>query len=298
MDILSEFFERTHLQGRLFFSGPVDGTLVLDKPPGMAFIHVISHGDIDMVQPGLPKISITEPSVLFCPSSCRYQLRSSSAQAAELICASFQFGRNSLQPFPLGLKETLVFPFRELDNISPLLGSLVNEFQDQAPGRTKALNLLLEYIFVLLVRRSVMDSKISSGLLYALQDGRLAAVFNAIHQQSEALWTVEKLASLANMSRSKFSAYFTQVMDISPMGYVTAWRMKLAQDLLRDGVQIKVIASTVGYSSQASFSRTFLNVVGWPPAEWLKRDGGGEDVPQITARVLRDLPDDLTPEII
>jgi AraC-like DNA-binding protein len=250
------------------------------------------------VQPGLPKISITEPSVLFCPSSCRYQLRSSSAQAAELICASFQFGRNSLQPFPLGLKETLVFPFRELDNISPLLGSLVNEFQDQAPGRTKALNLLLEYIFVLLVRRSVMDSKISSGLLYALQDGRLAAVFNAIHQQSEALWTVEKLASLANMSRSKFSAYFTQVMDISPMGYVTAWRMKLAQDLLRDGVQIKVIASTVGYSSQASFSRTFLNVVGWPPAEWLKRDGGGEDVPQITARVLRDLPDDLTPEII
>ncbi|WP_448108479.1 AraC family transcriptional regulator [Pseudomonas azerbaijanoccidentalis] len=287
MDILSEFFERTHLQGRLFFSGPVDGTLALDKPPGMAFIHVISRGGMDMVQPGLPKISISEPSVLFCPSSCRYQLRSSTSDGAELICASFQFGRNSLQPFPLGLKETLVFPFRELENLAPLIGSLIGEFQDQAPGRTKALNLLLEYIFVLLVRRSVVEGKISSGLLYALQDGRLGAVFNHIHQEPEALWTVEKLAQLANMSRSKFSACFTRIMDISPMGYVTAWRMKLAQDLLREGVQIKVIAATVGYSSQASFSRTFLNVVGLPPAEWLKRDASDQDQPPITARVIR-----------
>ena len=287
MDILSEFFERTHLQGRLFFTGTVDGTLVLDKPPGMAFIHVISRGGVDMVQPGLPKISINEPSVLFCPSSCRYQLRSSTADGAELICASFQFGRNALQPFPLGLKETLVFAFRELENLAPLIGSLIGEFQDQAPGRTKALNLLLEYIFVLLVRRSVVEGKISSGLLYALQDGRLGAVFNRIHQEPEALWTVEKLAQLANMSRSKFSACFTRIMDISPMGYVTAWRMKLAQDLLREGVQIKVIAATVGYSSQASFSRTFLNVVGLPPAEWLKRDAGDQDQPPITARVIR-----------
>ncbi|MDD0996921.1 AraC family transcriptional regulator [Pseudomonas sp. TNT2022 ID1044] len=291
MDILSEFFERTHLQGRLFFTGTVDGTLVLDKPPGMAFIHVISRGGMDMVQPGLPKISISEPSVLFCPSSCRYQLRSSSPDGAELICASFQFGRNSLQPVPLGLKETLVFPFRTLENLAPIISGLIGEFEDQAPGRSKALNLLLEYIFVLLVRRSVAEGKISSGLLYALQEGRLGPVFNHIHQQPEALWTVEKLASLANMSRSKFSACFTRIMDISPMGYVTTWRMKLAQDLLREGVQIKVIASTVGYSSQASFSRTFLNVVGVPPAQWLKRDTRSAHQSPITARVIRAAED-------
>ncbi|WP_454842680.1 AraC family transcriptional regulator [Pseudomonas hormoni] len=291
MDILSEFFERTHLQGRLFFSGRVDGTLVLDKPPGMAFIHVISQGGIDMIQPGLPKISITEPSVLFCPSSCRYRLRSSSAQGAELVCASFQFGRNPLQPFPLGLKETLVFPIGGLENIAPVIGSLIGEFQDQAPGRTKVLNLLLEYIFVLLVRRSVVEQKISSGLLYALQDGRLGAVFNRIQQEPEAAWTVEKLAALAHMSRSKFSAYFTRIMEVSPMGYVTAWRMKVAQDLLRDGVQIKVIAASVGYSSQASFSRTFLNVVGSPPAEWLKRDSR-EEIPLVVAHVQQIASDD------
>ncbi|TWC47272.1 AraC family transcriptional regulator [Pseudomonas sp. SJZ080] len=284
MDILSEFFERTNLQGRLFFSGRVDGTLVLDKPPGMAFIHVISQGGIDMVQPGLPKISIAEPSVLFCPSSCRYQLRSNTVEGSELICASFQFGRNTLQPFPLGLKETLIFPIRELVNLSPVIGALLAEFQDCSAGRTKALNLLLEYIFVLIVRRAVADGLISSGLLFALQDGRLGAVFNQIHLRPDALWSVEKLAGLANMSRSKFSACFTQIMGISPMGYVTAWRMKVAQDMLREGVQIKVIAESVGYSSQASFSKSFLNVIGYPPAEWLKRDANAVQ-PSVTAHV-------------
>jgi AraC-like DNA-binding protein len=68
--------------------------------------------------------------------------------------------------------------------------------------------------------------------------------------------------------------------------------MKLAQDLMRDGVQIKVIAASVGYASQASFSRTFLNVVGLPPAEWLKCDASGAEVPPVTARVIQDLPQD------
>lgn len=287
MDILSEFFERTNLEGRLFFSGRIEGTLVLDKPPGMAFIHVISEGGIDMVQRGLPKISITEPSVLFCPSSCRYHLRSNTVEGAELICASYQFGRNTLQPFPLGLKETLIFPFTKLENISPVIGALLAEYKEQGAGRTKALNLLLEYIFVLIVRRAVAGGMISGGLLYALQDGRLCEVFNRIHTVPNALWSVEKLASLANMSRSKFSGYFTQIMGISPMGYVTAWRMKVAQGMLRDGVQIKVIAESVGYSSQASFSKSFLNVVGCPPAEWLKRDATAE-VPLVTAHVYRE----------
>ena len=140
-----------------------------------------------MVQPGLPKISITEPSVLFCPSSCRYHLRASTVEGAELICASYQFGRNTLQPFPLGLKETLIFPFSELENVSPVIGALLAEFQEQSAGRTKALNLLLEYIFVLIVRRAVADGLISSGLLYALQDGRLGEVFNRIHAVPYAL---------------------------------------------------------------------------------------------------------------
>ena len=270
MDVLSEFFERTSLQGRLLFAGPVDGTLVLDKPPGMAFIHVIERGGVDMVQPGLPRIAINEPSVLFCPSSCRYQLRGHESGGADLICASFQFGQSGRQPFPLGLTETLVFPLDALEQLGPVIGSLVSEFRTSAPGRSKALNLLFEYVFVLLVRRAVSEGRISSGLLYALQDSQLGPALICIHQEPQMQWSVERLAELAKMSRSKFAALFVDVMGMAPMAYVTAWRMKVAQDMLREGVPIKIIADAVGYSSQASFSRTFAQSVGQPPGEWLR----------------------------
>lgn len=286
MDILSEFFERTNLQGRLFFSGRVDGALVLDKPPGMAFIHIIEKGGIDLVQPGLATIPIHEPSVLFCPSSCRYQLRASRAEGAEIICAAFQFGRQSRQTYSLGLTETLVFPFSRLEQMGPALLSLIGEFHQEAPGRGKALNLLFEYIFILLVRNAVAQRQISSGLLFALQDGRLGEALRHIHQSPERDWSVAQLAALANMSRSKFSAFFSHVMGVSPIAYLTAWRMKVAQDLLLEGVQIKVIASSVGYSSQAAFSRTFMNHVGQPPAEWIKQSGR-TDVPVATATLYR-----------
>ncbi|WP_137822137.1 AraC family transcriptional regulator [Pseudomonas sp. D(2018)] len=283
MDVLSEFFERTNLQGRLFFAGRVDGALMLDKPPGMAFIHLVERGGLDLIQPGMPKVSISQPSVLFCPSSCRYQLRSSSTEGAELICASFQFGKGTAQPLPLGLEETLVFPLDALGHALPVIRALVEEFQDQAPGRAKALNLLFEYLFVLLVRRAVQDGRIAGGLFYALQDPRLGAVLSRLHGEPEADWSVERMAGLAAMSRSKFSAWFSRVLGVSPMGYLSGWRMKVAQDLLRDGVPIKVVADAVGYSSQASFSRTFASLVGCPPAEWLRQDA--REAPTVKARL-------------
>lgn len=287
MDVLSEFFERTSLQGRLLFAGPVDGTLVLDRPPGMAFIHVIERGALDMVHADKPRIAISEPSVLFCPSTCCYKLRAHQPGGVDLICASFQFGRSGQQPFPLGLLETLVFPLSALEQLGPVIGSLVNEFRTPAPGRSKALNLLFEYVFVLLVRRAVSEERITSGLLYALQDSQLGPALICIHQEPQQAWSVERLAELAKMSRTKFAALFSEVMSMTPMAYVTAWRIKVAQDLLREGRPIKVVADAVGYASQASFSRTFAQHVGQPPGEWLRAEG--EDPPaKLQVQIYRD----------
>ncbi|PUA20731.1 AraC family transcriptional regulator [Glaciimonas sp. PCH181] len=39
-------------------------------------------------------------------------------------------------------------------------------------------------------------------------------------------------------------------------------------------LKLGVIASTVGYSSQASFTRAFVQYVGMPPSEWRKQSAG------------------------
>lgn len=271
MDTLSEFLARIRLQGRLFFAGTVHRTLQLDKPPGMAFIHIAPNGGLELAQPGVPRIEVDAPSVLFCPSSCRYDIRPVTPGACELVCASFRFLRESAPHMALGLTETLIFPIADLGPAAGVVQALIGEFRQEGPGRSRALELLFDYLLVLLVRRAVADGAISTGLLYALSDARLSCALEAMHRAPETAWTVEALARHAGMSRSRFADRFGSVLGVSPIQYLTGWRMKVAQDLLCEGVPIKVVASSVGYGSQAAFTRVFQNMVGQPPGEWLKQ---------------------------
>lgn len=274
MGVFSEFFEHTNLHGRLFFAGTVEGSMSLEKPPGGIFIHVIERGRLILTHPERRNIDISQPSVIFSPSSCRYQLVAHGSEGVDLVCASFQFGPSGSCFFPLGLRETLIFPYRDLEKIGPVIALLVREFRMSAPGRFKVLNLLFEYVFVLLVRRAVSNGYITDGLLYAMQDSRIGSSLISIHREPQLAWSVERLAGLAKMPPSKFSALFSNIMSMTPMEYVNLWRMKVAQDLLCEGKEIKIIADSLGYTSQELFSRTFAQCVGLPPEEWLHAVAG------------------------
>ena len=68
------------------------------------------------------------------------------------------------------------------------------------------------------------------------------------------------------MSRSGFSARFTDLVGESAMRYLTHWRMQLARtQLLETSEPLSVIAGGVGYESEAAFSRAFKRVFGVPP---------------------------------
>ena len=85
-------------------------------------------------------------------------------------------------------------------------------------------------------------------------------------------WTVESLAEAAGMSRSAFAARFKELLGQTPMEYVTEWRMQKAMQLLeeRDKKLIDV-ARSVGYESDAAFSKAFKRVVGANPGQYLRR---------------------------
>lgn len=58
----------------------------------------------------------------------------------------------------------------------------------------------------------------------------MRAVINAI---PDAKWTLQKLAGQAAMSRTTFALRFKEFVGLSPMDYLTRWRMALAADRLR-----------------------------------------------------------------
>ena len=90
-----------------------------------------------------------------------------------------------------------------------------------------------------------------------------------MHESVENPWTVETLAAAAGMSRSAFAFRFKELLSETPLEYLTNWRMYKAIGLLQeDGRKLFEVAKSVGYDSDAAFSKAFKRVLGVAPKEY------------------------------
>jgi AraC family transcriptional regulator len=85
---------------------------------------------------------------------------------------------------------------------------------------------------------------------------------------------LERLATLANVSRFHFARMFRQSAGLTAMAWLERARMRRACELIRaGGLPLAHIASLVGYEDQSYFTRRFRLVVGLTPAAYA-RDAG------------------------
>ncbi|WP_414448506.1 AraC family transcriptional regulator [Burkholderia sp. 22PA0099] len=158
-----------------------------------------------------------------------------------------------------------------------LLDQLVRERQGGFPGANVASNQLAHLMFIQILRAHVETAGLQpAGWLRALSDTRLAPALQRMHDDPGRAWALRELADAAAMSRATFAAYFKTVSGMSPLAYLTAWRMHLAQRaLLETRTHVNVLARSLGYASESAFSHAFRRVVGRSPKhfrEW----GSGE----------------------
>src|SRR5262249_51884495 len=82
-------------------------------------------------------------------------------------------------------------------------------------------------------------------------------------------WSLDELARTAGLSRAGFALNFKKWIGVTPMEYLTQWRIQLACELLRDeDRRIAEVASTVGYESERAFSVAFTRIVGQRPGQY------------------------------
>ena len=109
----------------------------------------------------------------------------------------------------------------------------------------------------------------TTGWLAGLADPLVADALRAIHERPGHPWTVAELAATARVSRSTLAARFKRVVGQGPLEYLTAWRIELASQRLRQGTQtLDRIAREVGYGSESALSTAFKRVVGSSPREY------------------------------
>jgi AraC-like DNA-binding protein len=192
-----------------------------------------------------------------------------------IVCGSLSFDRASLKPITKLLPSFILLKADEARTLAlhNTVQALASEMAEQSPGSEVVATRLAEVLFIQVLRAHIASGpERNKGWLRAFFDSQLGNALNAIHDRVNTPWTVESLAEAAGMSRSAFAARFKELLGQTPLEYVTEWRMQKAMQLLdqRDKKLVDV-ARSVGYESDAAFSKAFKRVVGTNPGEYLKR---------------------------
>ncbi|VVP92146.1 RCS-specific HTH-type transcriptional activator RclR [Pseudomonas fluorescens] len=144
------------------------------------------------------------------------------------------------------------------------------EARSPRPGGEGVLAKLAEVLFIEVLRLYMHEhGEGRTGWLAGVGDRIVGAALNALHNKPCHCWTLEELARTAGTSRSVLAERFQQLVGVSPMQYLTQWRMLLAANLLRSSNSSLIrIAEEVGYQTDTAFSRAFRREYGTPPAAW------------------------------
>jgi len=115
-----------------------------------------------------------------------------------------------------------------------------------------------EIIFAQALRTHLKTVETDTSILAGFADTKISKALTAIHEKPDFPWVLEELAEIAGMSRTAFAKRFSECMTITPLVYITQWRMEIARQELADTkASIIEIAEKVGYNSEAAFSRVF-----------------------------------------
>ncbi|GLR61662.1 AraC family transcriptional regulator [Rhizobium indigoferae] len=151
-----------------------------------------------------------------------------------------------------------------------LLDRLIEERDIGQPGAQLASAQLTQLLFIEILRSHLNTSNlIPAGWLRALADPRIAPALRLMHGDPARAWHLEDLAKACAMSRTSFAFNFRTAAGVAPIGYLTEWRMRLAERALReDKTPVAIVARSLGYTSESAFSNAFKRVSGSSPTAY------------------------------
>lgn len=276
MDRLATLLSHFSLHAGVFYTGNICGIHDFAGDSVRGHIHLIRRGPVQVLGVTQRVFDITEPTVLFLPRPDTHRLVADDRTGADVVCATVQFGGGGRNPITDSLPGVVMVKLTELPGVDALLGLMFGEAFAERHGRQAVLDRLCEVLLIRLLRHSIDQGLTQGGTLAGLADARLAKAIAAIHADPAQERDLSSMAALAGMSRARFAVRFRQVTGATPADYLAAWRVMMAQGLLKKGRQLKHVADDVGYGSASALTRAFVRKLGCSPTEWLK---GAQEAP-------------------
>ncbi|WP_434458589.1 AraC family transcriptional regulator [Stutzerimonas urumqiensis] len=266
-DRLEALMAHFPVSARVFNAGALCGINTLQSDGAHGQLHLVRSGAVE-VQYGRTVLQVERPSLLLFPRPLTHRFVTDPQRGADMVCAHLTFAGGAGNPIASALPNAVCLPIQHLAGAEPVLALLFEEAFEQRCGRVALVERLLEVVMIQLLRHLMESGDMRGGLLSGLAHPRLRNALVAMHEKPAQDWTLSELATVAGLSRSVFATTFRETVGTTPGQYLQGWRVRLAQKALLRGRPLKVIATEVGYGSEAALSRAFKAQSGQSPRKW------------------------------
>jgi len=307
LDVLSDVLSRLAIKGTLYFRTSFTSPWGVEVPPfeNVARFHYAARGECLVRVAGAPDVvSLAQGDLVIIPHGAGHSLfcaqteddailhldrvieesgyegngvlvyggDTSDDRPTQLICGHISFASDARH----AIFERLP-PYIHIRNygessaswMEATLRAIGEEAGQDRMGADLIALKMSEVIFAQALRTFIESQAAAQAGLSGFADPHIARALTAFHKQPADAWTVESLAREAGLSRTGFAQRFAQKMGVTPMQYLTSWRVQLAREALAGGdISTLEAAELAGYVSEASFARVFKKDVGMTPAAY------------------------------
>lgn len=298
-DPLGEVLHFLHMNGVFYTRSELTAPWGIDLPPMPDFLmfHVITSGDCWLKVEGREALLLHPGNFALVPHGQGHQLLSAPEQPAinifdlereqvsdryeilrhgkggastNLICGAVRFDHPAAHQLMQLLPDIInidIWRSPQMDWFQSTLRLMASEASELKPGGETIITRLADILVIQAIRSWMSeDPAAKTGWLGALQDKQIGRAIMLIQRYPDRDWTVALLADEVGMSRSSFAERFKQLVEKSPLQYVTWWRMNLATKWIKEeNTSLADLADRLGYQSEAAFSRAFKKTIGFTP---------------------------------
>ena len=247
----------------------VDGTAPVMLEAGSVAIIPRNHPHRLASRAGLPPTDANKISQITADGVHRVSTGTDGAKA-EVWCGFLEAANTSDHPLLDALPPLLTLKI--VGGEAEWLDTSMRFLSEQQPS-SEVVAKLAELFLTQAVREYVDHLPFgASGWLRGLTDPAVTKALSIIHSRFAEDLDVEGLAREAGVSRTVLGEKFAELIGEPPMRYCARWRMRMAANMLRDGKQnASNVAYSVGFNSEAAFTRAFKREYGVPPATWRRQ---------------------------
>lgn len=269
-DRLEALLANYSFQVSTLHAGSVGHVHSLQHSAGFGRLHVLIEGAVEVRNGGFPALQLREPTLLLFARQAAPVFITERGSTATFVSADIEFHGGSANPILAALPDCITLPLAKVPDAAPIISMLRLEATGEHCGRKVVIDSLCRVVMIQFLRELMEQRKIEGGMLAGLGHPLLAKAIVALHNRPETDWSLEIMAETAGMSRTSFAETFKEIVGATPGAYLQTWRIGLAQNGIKAGRALKLVAIDVGYGSEGALSRAFRSQTGHSPREWKK----------------------------